>query len=81
MGPMRCSAVLFSVLLGGSAAACGGSAQERPACSSAALGSIEARFNAEALVLCQGYTYDTCPDLPGLREKYKRERAEWEHCR
>jgi hypothetical protein len=69
-----------TILLALLSAACGG-APERPACSPAALASIEGRFNAEALVLCQGHTYDTCPDLPGLREKYKRERAEWEHCR
>lgn len=70
------------VVLGGClliyGAAC---APERPACAPAALAAVEAAYIAEAVDACKGFTFDTCPALPGIREKYRGKRAEWEHCK
>lgn len=58
----------------------GCSHQEKPACAPEALAKIQAAYMAEALNSCQGFTYDDCPALPALREKYGKQRAEWEAC-
>lgn len=49
-------------------------------CSPAAEARIEAAYVAEALQLCTGKTYLTCPELPSLREKYRTKREEWIRC-
>ena len=59
--------------------ACAGS--ERPACSPEALAALEVRYVAEASAACAGQTYDDCPALPDIRNKYKAEREEWVQCR
>lgn len=60
--------------------ACGPGATDRPACSPQALAAVEAAYIAEAVQACQGHTFDDCPALPAIREKYRAKRAEWEHC-
>ena len=54
---------------------------ERPACAPGVLAGIEAAYIAEAVEACKGFTFDTCPTLPVIREKYRGKRAEWEHCK
>jgi len=55
--------------------------RERPACAPAALASIEAAYIAEAVEACKGQTFDACTALPGIRDKYRAKRAEWETCK
>lgn len=56
------------------------SPSKRPACAPEELAKIEAAFIAEGAVVCRGQKYETCPELPALREKYDALRAEWERC-
>jgi len=55
--------------------------KERPPCAPEALAGIEVAYINEAIATCQGQKFDTCAALPGIREKYRAKRAEWEHCK
>lgn len=54
---------------------------EKPACSEAELGKIEAAYVAEAVATCRGQTVDTCAELPGIEAKYSKLREAWVSCR
>jgi hypothetical protein len=53
---------------------------DRPACGPEALAAIEARYVADALAARPGETFDTCPELPGIREGFRAERQAWVRC-
>lgn len=53
---------------------------EKPACAPEALVAIELAYLQEAEAACQGYTFDDCPALPAIRERFRAKRAEWEAC-
>lgn len=59
----------------------GACTKERPPCAPEALGAIEVAYINEAIAACHGFTFDTCPTLPAIRDKYRAKRAEWEHCK
>lgn len=53
----------------------------RPACAPESdLAKITAAYEAEALVACRGQTFDSCKELPALREKFKARVAAWRDC-
>lgn len=54
---------------------------ERPECSPHALAAIEAEYINEALTACAGQSYDDCPHLPAIRERYRARRRAWVDCR
>jgi len=54
---------------------------ERPACSAQTLAAIEVAYINEAIAHCTGETFSECKALPGIRDKYRAKRAEWERCK
>lgn len=68
--------VVAAILLG-----CRPPAPEKPACSPESLTAIEARFAAEALKRCAGFSYAECPARAELEATNAREREEWNRCR
>ena len=73
--------VLVGIGLGLGLTAFGACAPERPACKPEALAAIEVAYINEATIACDGQTFDACPALPAIREKYRVKRAEWETCK
>jgi len=51
-----------------------------PECGDEQLAKIEAAFVAEATAACSGKTYDNCPQLPAIRDKYSAMRQGWVQC-
>lgn len=78
--PYGCFSLVLASLVVAVTMFFGGCVPERPACAPEALAKIEAAYIAEAVQACQGSTFETCPALPGIREKYRAKRAEWETC-
>lgn len=67
--------LLVIVLLAGC-----GPRTERPACAPESLVQIELAYLHEAETACQGFTFETCPALPGIRETFREKRKKWEAC-
>lgn len=61
---------IASLLLG-----CSSLAQQPETCLAPRLAPIEANFVREAIELCEGYTWVTCPDQQYLIKKYDAQRA------
>ena len=68
-------------LLGSMVLACANGPSDRACAPAGDLAKIEAAYIAEAVEACRGHTYDDCPALPALREKYARKREAWAECR
>lgn len=77
-GPRR-SRLLGVALLVGGAVACG---PTKPACApESELGKLEAAYVSEALLLCKGYSYSSCPALPKLKAEFHQRVEDWKSCK
>lgn len=56
-------------------------AEERPACSPAALAELKAEYFREILDLCMFQTFDECAAIPAIRARYAHRWEAWERCR
>lgn len=54
--------------------------QERAACSSVALASIEANYVDEVLKACEGQSFDACTARKDIEARYADRREEWIQC-
>lgn len=74
-GPAHLGVALFV----GGAVACG---PTKPACApESELAKLEAEHVATAMLLCKGYTTQTCPALPKLRQEFHDRVEAWRECR
>lgn len=57
-----------------------GTHAERPECSEASLGAIEASYVEDLMHACEGQTFSACEARPAIEERYRARREDWIRC-